>query len=90
MKGDWIRPDEGLPEEYTNVLVWYEYRRASSGRKAQAFGVTYYAGHGIDRWSSAGLGMDVRILAWMPLPDEPEEKTEPKKYAPMGQEENWA
>jgi hypothetical protein len=85
MKGDWIRPDEGLPEPYREVFVWYEYRSMNDPqRKHQAFGITCYVGCGLDAWNKAGLGQDVRILAWMPLPDEPEKKVRAEEIRPTG------
>jgi len=74
----WIPVSEGLPEEYTNVLCWYEYFRYGNYNKMyQTYGVgTYFGRFG---WAGDITGEKARVIAWMPLPL-------PYKASPTGAE----
>ena len=93
MRGEWISPEERLPEPYREVFVYYEY--SFRGAKDKTFGIAYYLYYvpeGRGEWMSLDFENceDVRVIAWTPLPTPPGEKLGRKKYAPEGQEDNWA
>ena len=51
----WIPVEKALPDEYENVLVWYE-----------SYGIGYqYDGC----WSGDVQGVNARCIAWQPLPE---------------------
>lgn len=66
--GGWIPCEERLPEEYTEVLVWYEYRKggSSNGKMVQTYGIGWRSMNG---WHGDVYGFDARCIAWMPLPE---------------------
>lgn len=70
----WI-PASELPEDYKNVLVYFEYfRYGSYNRPFRTVGISYtFRGE----WSGTVNGQsgwhDLKILAWMPLPDTPKD-----------------
>ena len=69
----WVLTDEKLPPEGQDVLCWYEYFRFGSyNRMFQTYGIGYqYNG----MWGGeVAQGQKARVLAWMPLPEPPEEK----------------
>lgn len=68
----WIPCDSGqMPEDGKNVLVWFEYYRYGRyNRLYQTHGISYtYEG----KWSGCVNGesgwQQLRIIAWMPLPE---------------------
>lgn len=68
----WIPCDSGkMPEDGVDVLVWFEYYRYGEyNRLFQTQGISYsYNG----RWSNVVNGssgwQQLRIIAWMPLPE---------------------
>lgn len=66
-KDGWIPVEEGLPEEWQKVLVWYEYFRY--GEYNCMFG-TYGIGWQLDgHWSGDVSGTRARCIAWQPLPE---------------------
>jgi hypothetical protein len=74
----WIPVSEGLPEEYTNVLCWYEYFRYGNYNKMyQTYGVgTYFGRFG---WAGDITGEKARVIAWMPLPEPYKAESEDKE-----------
>lgn len=70
--GEWISVKDRLPEEYKNVLCYYEYfRYGDFNCMFRTIDCGYY-GHGV--WGGeAGRGHKNKVLAWMPLPEPPKE-----------------
>lgn len=70
---EWISVEERLPPNGEDVLCWYEYfRYGDYNCMFQTFGIGYqYNGH----WGGeVSNGHKTKVLAWMPLPEPPEEK----------------
>lgn len=68
----WIPVTERLPEEYKDVLCYYEYFRYGDYNCMFRTIDRGYYGNGI--WGGeAGQGHMNKVLAWMPLPEPPEE-----------------
>lgn len=68
----WIPVSEGLPDDFEDVLCWYEYFRFGSfNRMFRKCGVGYQVnGH----WGGeVSTGRNAKVLAWMPLPEPPKE-----------------
>lgn len=67
----WIPCSERLPAEDTEVLVWFEYfRYGEYNRLYQTVGISYtYNGQWTGFVNSSSGWKDLRIIAWMPLPD---------------------
>lgn len=69
--GDWISCSEQLPEDGTDVIVWFEYfRYGEYNRLFQTTGISYmYDG----KWSGFVNGQSgwnqLSIIAWQPLPE---------------------
>ena len=71
----WILASERLPENFEEVLVWFEYfRYGDFNRPYQTIGISCALN---GEWSGIVNGStgwrDLRIIAWMPLPDAPKE-----------------
>jgi len=65
---DWIPVTERLPEEYKDVLCYYEYFRY--GDYNCVFRTIDRGYYGNGRWGGeAGQGHKNKVLAWMPLPE---------------------
>lgn len=67
MNDGWIPVEERLPDDGTNVLVWYEYfRYGSYNCMYQTYGIGYrYNEH----WRGDVSGEKARCIAWRPLPE---------------------
>ena len=73
-KPRWIPVTERLPEEYVDVLCFYEYYRY--GEYNCMFRTIDRGYYGDGRWGGeAGQGRKNKVLAWMPLPEPPKEET---------------
>lgn len=69
----WIPVTERLPEEYKDVLCYYEYFRF--GEYNCMFRTIDRGYYGDGRWGGeAGQGRRNKVLAWMPLPQTPKGK----------------
>lgn len=69
---NWIPVAEKLPEEYVDVLCYYEYFRYGEYNCMFRTVDRGYYGHG--RWGGeAGAGHKNKVLYWMPLPKPPKE-----------------
>lgn len=65
----WIPVTERLPEDGDVVLCWYEYFRFGEYNR-RTYGIGYYI-NGI--WGGdVSNGRNIKVLAWMPLPEGPE------------------
>ena len=72
-KPRWIPVTEALPEEYKDVLCYYEYFRF--GEYNCMFRTIDRGYYGNGRWGGeAGQGIRNKVLAWMPLPEPPKEE----------------
>lgn len=71
---EWIPVTERLPEEYKDVLCYYEYFRF--GEYNCMFRTIDRGYYGNGRWGGeAGQGIRNKVLAWMPLPQPPKEES---------------
>lgn len=70
---EWINVKDRLPEEYKDVLCYYEYFRYGDFNCMFRTIDRGHYGNGI--WGGeAGQGHKNKVLAWMPLPEPPREE----------------
>lgn len=71
---EWTKVEDGLPEQFEEVLCWYEYfRYGNYNCMYRTYGIGYQIS---GRWGGeASNGTKARVLAWMPLPDPPQLET---------------
>ena len=63
----WISVSERLPEDFQQVLVWYEYWHWKAEELKPEYGIGWRF-RGL--WcGDPGNGSRLRVIAWMPLPD---------------------
>lgn len=69
----WIPVSEKLPDTDDEVLCWYEYYHWSEEEILPEYGIGQYIVNGW--YGEVGVGKNVRVIAWMPLPKpyEPQE-----------------
>lgn len=74
----WIPCSERMPEDGVDVLVWFEYfRYGEYNRMYQTCGISYAYDGEWSRFVNGTTGWkDLRIIAWMPLPEPPESEEE--------------
>lgn len=62
----WISVDDALPEDGKTVLCWYEYFRFGNyNRMYQDYGIGWQC----RGWWGGISGVNVKVLAWMTLPE---------------------
>ena len=67
----WILVTKKLPEDYSDVLVWFEYfRYGNYNRLYQTYGIGNYSAQ-YDAWTvNYETGWNkLRVIAWRPLPE---------------------
>jgi hypothetical protein len=67
----WIPVERELPEDFTDVLVWFEYfRYGDYNCLYQTHGIgTYVANYNLWTVNHETGWKDLRVIAWMPLPE---------------------
>lgn len=70
---EWISVKDRLPEDGKEVLCWYEYfRYGDYNRMWRTYGIGYCCN---GRWGGEVTnGTHAQVIAWMPLPEMPEEE----------------
>lgn len=71
-KKEWIPVSKKLPKEGVKALVWYEYfRYGTYNRLFQTYGLGYvYRGEFAPFINGESGWKQLRVIAWMPLPEE--------------------
>lgn len=68
---EWIPVSEGLPEDYQDVLVWFEYfRYGDYNCMYSTYGIGNYSNQ-YDSWliNHETGWTDLHVFAWMPMPE---------------------
>lgn len=67
---EWVSVEDGLPENYTDVLCWYEYfRYGDHNQMYQTCGIGYCIN---GKWGGeVSNGTKCKVLYWQPLPTPP-------------------
>lgn len=68
-KPKWIPVSERLPDTDDAVLCWYEYYHWSQGKVIPEYGLGSYFKETKAWFGEVANGKDVRVIAWMPLPE---------------------
>ena len=70
---EWVSVEERLPENYTDVLCWYEYfRYGDYNRMYQTYGIGYCIN---GQWGGeVSNGTKCKVLYWQPLPAPPDSR----------------
>lgn len=64
----WIPVSERLPDTDDEVLCWYEYYHWSQEKVLPEYGIGCYYKETSAWYGEVASGRDVRVIAWMPLP----------------------
>ena len=69
---EWISVNDRLPDNFDNVLCWYEYFRYGDYNCIyQTYGIGHY-NHICECWGGeVSNGRQARVIAWMPLSPPP-------------------
>lgn len=65
----WIPVSEKLPDTDDEVLCWYEYYHWSREKVLPEYGLGRYLRETSAWFGEVANGRDVRVIAWMPLPN---------------------
>ena len=65
----WISSSERLPDTDDEVLCWYEYYHWSQEKVLPEYGLGRYLRETSAWFGEVANGKDVRVIAWMPLPE---------------------
>ena len=68
-KAEWIPCSERLPDTDDKVLCWYEYYHWSRGKVLPEYGIGCYLRETSAWFGEVANGKDVKVIAWMPLPE---------------------
>ena len=73
LPNEWVSVEERLPENYTDVLCWYEYfRYGDYNRMYQTYGIGYCIN---GQWGGeVSNGTKCKVLYWQPLPAPPDRR----------------
>ncbi len=74
-KPKWISVEDRLPEDFVDVLVWFEYFRFGSYNRLYrtiGIGSVYNGSWGFINGQSGW--QQLKVIAWMPLPEQPKEE----------------
>jgi hypothetical protein len=75
-KSEWIPCSERLPDTDDKVLCWYEYYHWSREKVLPEYGIGCYLRETSAWFGEVANGKDVKVIAWMPLPEPYKESEE--------------